>query len=124
MSLNIRFRYSPDSALLKLQEVAKKNHLGCIWSGVTKNFVLGLNQHDDDNDESLQPFKNFDREDADIQGFPLKFFNGVKMLRFAPWHERSVKKRLEKGQRCDHREHRNLSLVIPYGFTIDMSLNL
>lgn len=124
MTLNNCFRYSPDSALLKLQEVAKKNHLGCIWSGVTKNFVLGLNQIDDENDESLLPYKNFDREQADTQGFPLKFFDGVKTLRFAPWYERSTKKKLERGQRSDHKEHRNLSLVIPYGFTIDMSLNL
>lgn len=110
--------------MLSLQEIAKEKHLGCIWSGVTKHFVLGVNQIDDEHDESLQPYRNFDREQADAQGFPLKFFNGENVLSFAPWYERSAKKKLERGQRSFYKEHCNLASVLPYGFTIEMSLNL
>lgn len=118
------FRYSPDPALLKLQELAKKNQLGCIWSDVTKNYVLGKNQPDHQNDVILRSVHNFNRQQADSIGFPLKCMTSSEVVRLSPWHERSTKRHLESGGRRDYNEHQTLPDRLPYGFQIEMSLSL
>jgi len=117
-------RYSPDSKLLKLQEVAMENQHGSIWSGIKKNIVLGARQEDFSNcDESVKHMSGFDPAHlAHNSGFPIKFNNHslARSHRFQPWDERKKKKELETATRSQFKEHRNRILTLPYGFIVDM----
>lgn len=66
------YRYTPDSTLLSLQEIAKRNKLGCLWSGISKNMLLGQ-QGDDVSDVAITPFATFCAEDFEKFGYPLKY---------------------------------------------------
>ena len=105
---------------MKLQQLAKMNHLGCIWSGVTRNYLFDQVQRDESEDVGLRPLMGFNRQTADGHGFPLKYQSQGETTRFAPWHERELKKKLEKGRRTDYQEHQRLPCRVPYGIQIEM----
>lgn len=113
------YRYSPDQSLLKLQAIAKNNHLGSIWSGITKDFVLGFDSQAQD-DISLLDFQEFDQARAEAQGFPLILELDETVHRFEPWYERKAKKELECARRIDYRRHQELRNTTQYGFQIEM----
>lgn len=120
-------RYCPDANLLKLQDIARNNHHGCIWSGITKAMVLGSGQTDHTaSDEDLQPFVNFDQGNAERGGYPLKTMEGQQKeaVRFHPWHERALKAKLETATRSEYNSHLKRQKELPYGFIIDMQSDL
>jgi len=115
-------RYSPDSNLLKLQKVARDNHLGSIWSGPKKNIVLGGRQEDfTSSDESLKSIESQHLTRAERSGFPLKYQRqSLRAIQFQPWHERRCKKTMETATRTQFKEHKNRLSTLPYGFIVDM----
>lgn len=116
-------RYSPDESLLKLQKIAKENHLGCIWSGVKKNILLGAKQHDfSSTDEAIKHLGPFEYTAIENMGFPLSLLDqtGRPVIRLQPWYERQCKSELEHATRSQYRSHMQRLTELPYGFVIDM----
>lgn len=110
--------------LLNLQNVARHNHLGSIWSGTRKDIVLGAQQPDYLScDESIRGFNDFNRAQAEETGYPMKLDSpslGHPIIRLQPWHERKCKLQLEMATRSQFREHKSQEMTLPYGFVLDM----
>lgn len=103
-------------------------HLGSIWSGVKKNFVLGAKQADFSNcDEDIKVIiKEFNQTNAERTGFPLKFESPsfVKPIRLQPWYERKTKQEMQTAKRSQFRKHRDQLRILPYGFIVDMEAEM
>lgn len=112
---------------MKLEKVARENHLGSIWSGMKKNLVLGARQVDFSScDESLQGIDNFDRTAAEESGYPIRFISesSATPTRFQPWYERRCYSELKQATRTEFKEHKKRLVQLPYGFVVDVQTDL
>ena len=120
-------RFCQDQRLLDLQGVAKANHIGPLYCGLTKNHVIGI-EVDTSDDVDLSEFAMVTGDELRNKGYPNWYKSGDDTLTgLLPWHERAVKEKVSSFTRQKARDHiaqHRSPISAQYGFFVDIDMRL
>ena len=120
-------RFCQDQRLLNLQGVAKANHIGPLYCGLTKNHVIGIDV-DTSDDVDLSQFAMVDVDDLRAKGYPDWYkIDDDNCTGLLPWHERALKKEVYSFSRQNAKDHvgqHTSARSAEYGMFINIDMRL
>ena len=89
-------RYCQDKRMLRLQRIARENHIGPLYCGFTRNHIIGI-EIDSSEDVVLSQFASVDLDQMRLAGYPDWVMQGDRLVGMLPLSEGFV--RMQKGNR-------------------------
>ena len=84
-------RYCQDNRMLRLQRIARENHIGPLYCGLTRNHIIGI-EIDSSEDVVLSQFASVNLDQMRIASFPDWVMQGGCLVGKFPWQERAVRR--------------------------------
>ena len=107
--------------------MAKANHIGPLYCGLTKNHVIGI-EVDTSDDLDLSEFAMVTGNELQNKGYP-NWYKGADdtLTGLLPWHERAVKEKVSfftRQKAWDHIAQHRSPRSAQYGFVVDIDMRL
>ena len=115
-------RFCQDNRMLRLQRIARENHIGPLYCGLTRNHIIGI-EIDSSEDVVLSRFANVDLDQLRLAGYPDWAMEGGRLVGKLPWHERALKKQVYSFTRQKANQYliaHNQTSSPPYGCYIEL----
>ena len=115
-------RYCQDNRMLRLQRIARENHIGPLYCGLTRNHIIGT-EIDSSEDEVLSRFASVDLDQLRLAGYPDWVMEGGHLVGKFPWQERALKKQVYSFTRQKVNQHLispHQASSPPYGCYIEL----
>ena len=90
--------------MLRLQKIARENHIGPLYCGLTRNHVIGI-EIDTSDDVVLSRFASVDLDRLRLAGYPEWGMQGNRLFGTLPWHERALKRQVYSFTRSKAKQH-------------------
>ena len=84
--------YCQDNRKLKLQRIARENHIRPLYCGLTRNHIIGTKINSSE-DVVLSRFASVDLDQLRLAGYSDWVMQGGHLVGKFPWQERPLKNR-------------------------------